>query len=493
MPLRFGTSGVRGLVSEMTDLECARYTLASLLYLRKTSPVPEVAVSGDLRSSTSRILGAVSFTLGQEGVRVLNCGRVPTPTLLHFGMTRGIPSIMVTGSHIPEDRNGIKFNCADGEILKSDEARITEIYESLKSAPAPFEKAFTADGALVADPASQLPPPLAEAARSYVTRYTEFFPEGCLRGLKVGVYQHSTVGRDLLVDILQKLGAEVLALGRSEQFIAVDTEAVSGRERLAEWVESNQLDALVSADGDADRPLMVSETGDIVRGDVLGILVADYLQAQGVVVPVSCNTAVDLSGRFERVLRTRIGSPWVIEGMQELTGQGISPVVGYEANGGFLTGTEIPGRNGQPLAALPTRDAVVPILSLLHASVVERSPISELQKKLPPRYTDSGLLRQYPSELGQATIDHFRQQGLSLAREFFADAFGAPTALDLTDGARITFESGEVIHLRPSGNAPEFRCYTEADTEARTRQMNELATSMIAAKIRPRVEALLAT
>jgi phosphomannomutase len=350
-------------------------------------------------------------------------------------------------------------------------------------------KEFSSEGYLPASASRHLPSPAHDAARQYIERYAGFFPEKCLDGLRIGVFQHSTVGRDIFVEIINRLGAATIPLGRSDHFIAVDTEAVSGREQLADWVRSNRLHALVSADGDADRPLFVSETGEIVRGDVLGILVADYLRARGVVVPVSCNTAVDLWNRFELVRRTRIGSPWVIEGMDHLIEQGLSPVVGYEANGGFLTGTDIVGRAGTCLASLPTRDAVLPILSLLHSSVIENCPVSQLQQLLPPRFTESGLLREYPSDLGRATIDQFRNHGLSLAREFFADSFGAPTALDLTDGARITFQTGEIIHLRPSGNAPEFRCYTEADTETRTRAMNVLATSMIADVVKPWVSA----
>lgn len=48
-----------------------------------------------------------------------------------------------------------------------------------------------------------------------------------MSGLKIGVYQHSTVARDLFVDVLAHYGADVVSLGRSETFIPVDTEAVS--------------------------------------------------------------------------------------------------------------------------------------------------------------------------------------------------------------------------------------------------------------------------
>ena len=36
--------------------------------------------------------------------------------------------------------------------------------------------------------------------------------------------------------------------------------------------------------------------------------------------------------------------------------------------------------------------------------------------------------------------------------------------IDLTDGLRVSFADGSVIHLRPSGNAPELRCYVEAES-----------------------------
>ncbi|MBE0616621.1 MAG: phosphomannomutase, partial [Proteobacteria bacterium] len=53
----------------------------------------------------------------------------------------------------------------------------------------------------------------------------------------------------------------------------------------------------------------------------------------------------------------------------------------------------------------------------------------------------------------------------------FGGRLGRVTDLDATDGLRATFENGEIVHLRPSGNAPEFRCYTEATDEARALEL----------------------
>ncbi len=70
--------------------------------------------------------------------------------------------------------------------------------------------------------------------------------------------------RDLLADVLDVYGAEVVALGRSETFMPVDTEAVSGdigdRTRAAGYMRTGST-RIVSTDGDGDRPLIVDETG----------------------------------------------------------------------------------------------------------------------------------------------------------------------------------------------------------------------------------------
>jgi phosphomannomutase len=122
-----------------------------------------------------------------------------------------------------------------------------------------------------------------------------------------------------------------------------------------------------------------------------------------VVTPVSSNTAVERSGWFETVLRTRIGSPFVIEGMQELVDRGIDRVVGYEANGGFLLATDIE-QEGRILRALPTRDAVLVAIAILRAAVEQGKPVSALSADLPPRFTRSDRLKDFPTEIARRVL-----------------------------------------------------------------------------------------
>ena len=485
MALKFGTSGVRGLVTEMTDRACYLYTLAFLQHVKSKTPERSISLAGDHRPSTPRILRAVAYAARQEGFEIHYCGLVPTPTVTLHGMKRNRASLMVTGSHVPADRNGIKFNMPWGEVLMGDEqeisARALQLQEAGEAVTPEGTSPFTTEGDLKPEHLLDPGPVDTTAREEYIRRYLTFFPAECLEGLRVVFYQHSAVSRNLLPDIIRELGAEVENVGWSDAFIPVDTEAVQNPEQLAGWVKEYNADALATTDGDGDRPLLVDERGRVIRGDVLGILVASSLGADCVSAPVSCNTALEACSRFAKTRRTRIGSPYVIESMQAGVDDGFSAVVGYEANGGFLTATDLRSPDTHAsLKALPTRDAALPILALLHMSRKQGKTLGELVSDLPGRFTHSGLLRQIPTERSQELVRGFQEKGTEAAEETFGEILGAAENLDFTDGARIRFASGEIVHLRPSGNAPEFRCYTEAGSEARAGEINELALRVLA-------------
>ena len=76
-----------------------------------------------------------------------------------------------------------------------------------------------------------LPPPDAEPLARYRDRYLNFFAPGLLQGKRLGLYEHSSVARDFLRDLLVTLGAEVVSLGRTDTFVPVDSEAVSAADQ----------------------------------------------------------------------------------------------------------------------------------------------------------------------------------------------------------------------------------------------------------------------
>lgn len=495
--LKFGTSGRRGEVVHLTDLEIYINVLAEMEYLQLLPPEDggiargeEVFVALDLRPSSERLARAVERAVQDAGMIAVNVGRIPTPALMCYAVAQGKGSIMVTGSHIPFDRNGYKLNTSRGELLKEHEQPINEsvrcvrrrIYEQ------PFaECLFREDGSFHSGERSGIRE-AGPAADHYVDRYLTFFGTGSLAGLRLAVYQHSAVGRDLLVDLIQRLGAEVIPCGRSEEFVPIDTENIDAAQlqaiqQLADAAGS--IDAVVSTDGDSDRPLILGLDNGKVRffgGDLVGMIVAEFLSADAVVVPITCNDAID-RGRLAAVLepKTRIGSPYVIAGMELARAKGRRAVCGWEANGGFLTGSDI-ARNGRVLKALPTRDAMLPILAVLAASREKEKSLVDLFAELPQRYSRAALLKNYPRDDSRQVVERYSLAGddtrESLEKIFSPErGFGAITRLDYTDGVRIYFSNGDVAHFRPSGNADEFRIYAVAGTQARADEIVRLGVT----------------
>ena len=460
----FGTSGVRGLVKDLTPTLCFAFVRS---FLQTVCPsASSVAIGMDLRPSSSDIAKACLLAAESFGAKVEFCGALPTPALAFYAMQNNMPAVMITGSHIPFDRNGIKFYRPDGEISKADEA---SIMNGLVEVPE-----------FVSDQAAQLVLPVIDhsAVELFKQRYTSLFPSNMLKGKRVGVYEHSSVARDVIKELLAHFGAEVISLERTETFVPIDTEAVSEEDvqKGLNWSKEYKLDAIISTDGDGDRPLIANEKGEWLRGDILGVLCADYLQATHVAAPVNVNTVLELRGILqspERIsLRTRIGSPYVIAGMEDLLQQ--SPdarVVGYEANGGFLVGADFVVNN-QVLHALPTRDSVLPALIVLAMSYEQARPISQLTDNYPDRYTASDRIKEIPTDVSKQLIADVKTSKAKQTELLSAIAQESEVlevvSIDETDGLRMTLNNGDIVHLRPSGNAPELRCYVESGDQVQS-------------------------
>ncbi|WP_298942620.1 phosphomannomutase [uncultured Psychromonas sp.] len=445
----FGTSGARGLVTDFSTNACAAFTAAFVDVMKGNFDFTKVALAIDNRPSSPEIAKACAAMLVQYGIEVVYYGVVPTPALAATAMADNMPSIMVTGSHIPFDRNGLKFYRPDGEIDKQDEALIL-------GNKASFE-AITALDELRISPV---------AAEQYIERYTSLFNADVLAGKKVGIYEHSSAGRDLYADIFTKLGASVTALERSDVFVPIDTEAVSDEDALKalNWSKQYQFDFIFSTDGDGDRPLVADENGNWLRGDILGLLCAQLLNIEALAIPVSCNTAVEKSASFKQVTRTKIGSPYVIAEFSELNSK-FASVAGFEANGGFLLGSDIT-INHNRLTALPTRDAVLPAIVLLASA--KQVGVSQLVADLPQRFTASDRIKEFETQRSLSIIAEGTKDPKALLSKLGYEDVSV-SDVDVTDGLRLTLNNNDVIHLRPSGNAPELRCYAESETEKQAR------------------------
>ena len=515
--LRFGTSGLRGLVTEMTDYEVYLNSRAFFSFLELNQG--PLALAEDLRErcsqtgmeSSPRIARAVLQAARDAGFSPVHCGKIPTPALASYALNREIPAVMITGSHIPGDRNGVKFYKSDGEVLKSDEEAIMKAVERWR-ADAEINALFDAEGAFVVAPEKLR---FNHTARDeYKARYASLFDEKPLKGQIIVLYEHTAVGRELTREIFEALGAEIIPVGRSDKFVPIDTEDISAAQEkeYRSLVKKHQADALISTDGDGDRPLLIDERGAFHRGDVLGALTTQILfffnggPQSSVSIPISCSDAVDRFlvdklGRALHLKKTRIGSPYVIEAMQHAP-QSCPLVVGWEANGGYLTHSQLKLGTGS-LSALPTRDAMLPLIAVLSYAAKQKATLSSLFAQLPKRYTRAGLLDEIPPEQSQALVKYIspktpgvqritnwsslsatdaQGQAIPIDEDFLADwketqariaEVFAPLRpavlfeLNALDGLRLYFDNNDILHLRASGNAPQLRLYCVTDSQER--------------------------
>jgi phosphomannomutase len=469
MTAKFGTSGLRGLSSDLVGAVSALYATAFARHLL-TEGVAEagspVVIARDFRQSSPEIAATIMAALRRAGLVPIDCGTIATPALALYGASLGAAGIMVTGSHIPADRNGIKFYRPDGEINKQDEQAITRLAAELADDP---------DANLVESGAGDHHE--SQASALFLERNFHILPPACLEGKRIGIYQHSTVARDMMVTVFQHYGATVFPLGRSEVFIPVDTEAVSPDTvtQLAHWSDELALDAIISTDGDGDRPLVADEHGLPLRGDLLGLIAARFLKAGVVATPVTSNSGLEQDGGFS-VIRTKVGSPYVIAAMEAALAEGQERVLGFEANGGLMLGSDFTVQ-GKVLKALPTRDSFLPALAALGMAAHSGQSLSGLAKAFSLPVALSDRLENFAAERSASLMAHIRQSRDNLSG--FLAPIGTVADVSDIDGVRVTLTDGRVIHFRPSGNAPEMRCYVEAKTHGEAEALMKSGLDLI--------------
>jgi len=583
--LSFGTSGLRDTVENMTDMECyinARGFIRSLIDRGLLEKKDTISIAGDLRSSTPRIMNAVAKAVEDEGktggyeLKLDFCGFIPSPTAALRGRTKGSISIMVTGSHIPFNMNGVKFYKKSGEeVLKGlDERTILEGVAGVRKeeyARSWEESLFDEKGMFKSSPEYDLTANQSETEEQYVNRYLNAFPKDALAGVEVVLYEHSAVGNDILKKIYERLGAKVIAVGKSEKFIAIDTEKItptlkdilekysnpvtlseeltSEREWTIQMITKRPF-AVTFTDGDKDRPGLADENGNFLTGDKLGLLVAKLLRPTFAAIPVSSNKGVveELRKMGIKVVLTKIGSPHVIKAMNdELAVNPDAKALGWEANGGFLLGSTFAIPGGGELTRFATRDAVLPLVSAIYLS---KNPGKILGKKGPmkmselidteiphiynyasvydkfqerfktdratalatmraivpalaPKLNDDKVVaidfdegtaeRRIEKEINGEKVLTFETEKVKiddlykkddpdlkewyrvkekLGEVFTSEAgFAEVKSVNILDGVQVTFRNGEISHLRPSGNAPEFRNYAMAAGQERAEEI----------------------
>ena len=440
----FGTDGVRGTANTypMTAEMALKIGAAVGRYFRKDSSVAHRVVIGkDTRLSGYMFESALTAGLTSTGMNVLLLGPIPTPAvgLLTTSMRADL-GVMISASHNPAVDNGIKFFGPDGFKL-SDEAEL-EIEALVQAGVEPAQSRNIGRAKRIDD-----------GLFRYIERVKSTFPNGMrLDGIKVVIDCAHGAAYKAAPEVLWELGAEVITVGTSPNGFNINQNCGSTQPRVAaEAVVSNGADLGICLDGDADRVLLIDETGAVADGDQIMALFASRwalegrLKGNSLVATVMSNLGLEqfLGGEGIGLERTNVGDRYVVERMR---------------SGGFNLGGEQSGHIVMTDYAT-TGDGLMAALQFLAALVQSGLRASELANVFEPV---PQLLKNVRFEKGQTPLDDEAVQAEILRVESALSGRGR-------------------LLIRKSGTEPLVRVMAECEDEGLLHQSVDAIVSAVEA------------
>ncbi len=425
----FGTDGVRGTANSFpmtADMALRLGAAAGRYFRREGAGVHRVVIGKDTRLSGYMLETALTAGLTSTGMNVLLLGPVPTPAVGFLTRSmRADLGVMISASHNPAPDNGIKFFGPDGFKLSDEaEAEIEAILEGeiAPAAPANIGRARRIDDAR--------------------GRYQEYakttFPAGRrLDGLKVVVDCANGAAYRAAPEVLWELGAEVIPIGTTPDGRNINEGCGSTHpETAAEAVVAHGADLGLSLDGDADRVMVIDETGAVADGDqIMALLAARWaeegrLRGGALVATVMSNLGLErfLDARGLRLERTPVGDRYVVERMRA---------------GGWNLGGEQSGHIVMTDYAT-TGDGLIAGLQFLAAMVRTGDPASTLARSFE---TVPQLLRNVRYAAG-------------------SDPLSSPAVRAEIAAAEVRLAGTGRLLIRKSGTEPLIRVMAECEDEA---------------------------
>lgn len=318
----FGTDGIRGTANSnpMTVEVAQKLGQAAGLLFKNAGDKRrhQVLIGKDTRLSGYMIESALIAGFLSAGIDVIVVGPMPTPAIAMLTHSlRADLGVMISASHNPYCDNGIKIFNRDG--FKLSDAQELEIEQLLQSdlsnrlaSPEQIGRAVRLD----------------DAAGRYIEHAKASFPRQYrLNGLKIVIDCANGAAYKVAPTALWELGAEVISLGCKPNGFNINEKCGSTYpETLRHAVVENQADIGIALDGDADRMLLVDETGKVIDGDQILALIAsswaerECLPNKHVVATIMSNMGLEryLNSKDIELLRTRVGDRYVVEKMREL-------------------------------------------------------------------------------------------------------------------------------------------------------------------------------
>src|SRR3954449_11748253 len=431
----FGTDGVRGLANaDLTPELAMSVAVAAARPLVETdsSHQPLAILGRDPRASGEMLEAAVVAGLTSAGANVVRVGVLPTPAVAYLvAQTNADLGVMLSASHNPMPDNGIKLFAAGGTKLPDElEARI--------------EQAIADGHGLVGRPTGAgigRVHDLLDGAEHYVKHLVAATPHR-LEGIKVVVDCANGAASDVAPAAYAEAGAEVVAIHAEPDGLNINHGCGSTHlDAVREAVLRHGADLGLAHDGDADRCLAVTASGDVVDGDQIMAILALAMRDAGtltdntLVATVMSNLGLRLAMQREsiRLIEAKVGDRYVLEELQ---------------SGSLALGGEQSGHIVLPAYAT-TGDGVLTGLQLMAQIAASGKSLADL----------AAVLHKLPQVLINVRVAD-RAAGAS-----------APTVQAAVALAEDELgETGRVL-LRPSGTEPLVRVMVEAATEEHAREV----------------------
>jgi phosphoglucosamine mutase len=423
----FGTDGIRGRVNEypITPQTVVRVGMAIGKILFKKRGKNMVLIGKDTRLSGYMIESALTSGICSMGMNVTLTGPIPTPGVAFLTRTmRFDAGIVISASHNPYEDNGIKiFTPAGYKLPDEQERQIEELVIA--------ENGFSANGSSAGLIGKAFR--LEDAAGRYIEYVKSTIPRTVtFDGFKVVVDCANGAAYKITPTLMKELGAAVVSINDNPDGKNINAGCGALHlEKLREAVLKHRAHMGIAHDGDADRTLLVDETGSVVDGDRIMAVWADDLKAGGrllkdtVVATVMSNLGLQryLEARGIRFIRTNVGDRFVVEKMLE-EGCGF----GGEQSGHIVS-----------LDLNTTGDGPITALQMLNVLKKSGQTLSELVSNV----------TLYPQVLKNVRVT---------ARRKIDDC--PPILAAVQKAEKLLGSSGRVL-VRPSGTEPKIRIMVE--------------------------------
>ena len=441
MSRMFGTDGVRGVAGTELSIDLATklgQAGAYVLTEGRGDKKPTILVGCDTRISGGMLANALIAGICSVGADAVYAGVMPTPAVAYLTRKHGFDAgVVISASHNPMEFNGIKFFNRDGYKLPDsmeDEIQrqigVADIESPTGEKIGHVKYAFDMD-------------------REYVDFEKENVPID-LSGMKIVVDCAEGASYKTNTQVLKELGADLVAIHTHPTGTNINDHCGSTHmEQLAQRVRDEKADIGIAFDGDADRMLAVDENGNMVDGDQIMAICANFMKKQGtlkkntVVVTVMSNLGFTLMGEREglHIATTQVGDRYVLERMKA---EGYN--IGGEQSGHIIF-----------LDSNTTGDGMLSALRLLEVMVTEKKPLSEL----------ASVMEVLPQALVNAHVPNDRKTSYNDYSE-------------IREGIRKLedkFAGQGRILIRPSGTEPLVRVMIEGKNQNEIdRDAHELAS-----------------